>query len=302
MLSIFNYFKHPEYVFRPRQVLRRFGRLGKTPRPFEDVTLPWGATVRVRPNENVGSDIFYYGIFDRIVPETIYRLVEKGELAVEIGANIGQNCSMMAYKTGSDGRVIAFEPHPEIFEELRTNAGLWPKRMSQHIQLENFALSETTGEAWLTDGSDFHRNRGTASLCEPATMAGRKFKVNIRTLDEYLAKSEKAGVCKIDVEGHELAVLKGAERSLSRKAIRDIIFEDFEPMFSPTAEFLRNHDYVLYQLTATWWQPILTKVLPGVTPPEGFSYNYLATLDPDRAEKRFQAGGWRCLTCSPLSG
>ena len=117
-----NYLRRPEYIWRPRQVFRRFGRLGKKPGETEEVTLPWGARVLVRPKENVGADIYYYGIFDPIVPEAIWRLLDVGEAALDIGANIGQNTSAMAFRSGPAGSVIAFEPHPVTFGELRRNA------------------------------------------------------------------------------------------------------------------------------------------------------------------------------------
>lgn len=302
MPSILNYLKRPEYIFRPQQVFQRFRHIGKRPQPVERVTLPWGATVSVHPTENVGSDIYHYGIFDRIVPETIYRLTDPGELTIEVGANIGQNCSIMAYKTGPQGRVIAFEPHPEIFEELKSNVALWPKTIAQTLQLEQIALGDTNAEAWLSDGPEFRHNRGGASLSPniPASDSGRKHRVAVRRLDEYLAAPTKAGVCKIDVEGHELSVLHGAEPALSRHAIRDVIFEDFSQMPSPVADFLARHSYTLFRLTASWWKPRLTEVRPGDKPPAGFSYNYLATSDPQRAKARFQSGGWRCLMCPRL--
>src|SRR5579872_1276544 len=121
MPNIFNFLKRPEYVLRPHQALRRLRRFRRPAQVKEVVELPWGALVIVHPRENVGSDIFHYGIFDRIVPEAIYRLAADGEWAMEVGANIGQNCSLMAYRTGPGGRVIAFEPHPEIFQELKGN-------------------------------------------------------------------------------------------------------------------------------------------------------------------------------------
>lgn len=297
MPNIFNYLKRPEYVFRPRQVLRRFRRFQRTAQPEEIVELPWGATVSVHPSENVGSDIFHYGIFDRIVPEAIFRLAGKNELAIEVGANIGQNCSLMACRVRPGGNVIAFEPHPEIFQELKKNLGLWPESIRGIIQLENVALGESSGEAWLANGSEFDHNRGSASLCDPASAAGRTFKVNLRQLDEYVSESAKVGICKIDVEGHELSVLKGAARALDRQAIRDIIFEDFAAMPSPTVAFLQSRRYTVFRLTTSWWKPVLAEVLPGVKPANGFSGNYLATLDPQRAKSKFQSGGWRCLMC-----
>jgi len=295
MLNILNYLRRPEYLFRPRQVLRRFRRIWRPVQAEEVVELPWGAQVKVRPNENIGSEIYYYGIFDRVVPESIYRLTDKNELTIEVGANIGQNCSLMAFQASSGGRVIAFEPHPEIFQELKANANRWPEKTRRNLQLENVALGETAGEAWLTNGSEFEHNRGSAALSDSAPANNRGFKVNLRQLDDYLRETESVGACKIDVEGHELSVLKGATRALSRKAIREIIFEDFSPMFSPTAQFLQKHGFTIFRLIASWWKPVLVEVHPEAKPEKGFSYNYLATLDPQRAKTRFATGGWRCL-------
>src|SRR5438132_410369 len=128
MLNILNYFKRPEYFFRPAQVLRRLCRIWRSPQTEEIVELPWGAPVKVRIAENVGSSIIYYGIFDKIVPEAIWRLLDEGETAVDIGANIGQNSSAMAFKSGPRGRVVSFEPHPITFAELQQNVSAWQGR------------------------------------------------------------------------------------------------------------------------------------------------------------------------------
>lgn len=279
-------------------MLNRLRRMGKEKPPTATVTLPWGLMVKVRTNENVGCDIFHYGIFDRIVPETIYRLADEGETTVEAGANIGQNSSLLALKTGPRGRAVVFEPHPEIFEELKFNSSQWPEEARHSVQLENCALGETSGEAWLVNGAEFDRNRGSASLSngEPASGEGRRFKVRVRRLDEFLPAPMTVGVCKIDVEGHELSVLKGAEQALARRAIRDIIFEDFNPKPSPVTKFLDRHGFTIFELHETWLRPHLVPMSSGqASRVGGFSSNYVATLDPARAIKRFRSPGWRCL-------
>ena len=129
-------------MLRPSQTLQRFMRIGKPVPGFAIVQLPWGAKIGVHPNENVGSEIYHYGIFDKIVPEAIWRLLDHGDTAFEIGANIGQNCSLMAAKVGRDGHVLAFEPHPEIFAELKANCALAKQLNWASIQLENVALGE----------------------------------------------------------------------------------------------------------------------------------------------------------------
>lgn len=287
MLNIFNYLKRPEYVLRPRQVLRRFQRIGK-PAPAEEVVeLPWGAPVRVRLAENVGSSIIYYGIFDKIVPEAIWRLLDAGETGVDIGANIGQNSSAMAFKSGPGGRVISFEPHPATFSELRQNVESWGKGKCAVVELNNVALGEQDGEAVLA-ATEYLSG---ASLRKE----GPGVKVPVRRLDDFLRKVS-VGVCKIDVEGHELSVLQGAPETLKRRAIRDIVFEDFNPQPSEVSKLLRKEGYSIFELHERWRKPLL-KGLNGKEAEPGFSFNYLATQNPDRAVARFRSAGWHCLTC-----
>lgn len=271
---------------------RRLQRIGHPLPALADVELPWGATVKVHTGENIGSEIYHFGIFDKIVPETICRLLSPGELAIEVGANIGQNCSLMAARTGRRGRVLAFEPHPEIFHELRANHERWPHARFASVQLERVALGKTSGQTTLAMTDEFATNRGSASL-QDGPINGAGFTVEVRRLDEYLDK-ETVGVCKIDVEGHELAVLEGAEQALHGHRIRDVVFEDFNSKPSPVTEILRGQGYKIFELHYSWLKPRLVPMESG-TPAKGFSFNYLATLDVPRAQACFRSPGWRCL-------
>jgi len=298
MLNPFVFFRKPEYFFRPSQALRRLRRLGQSPPAVATSVLPWGVKVKVHVDENVGSDIYHYGIFDRIVPETIWRLLDAGEVAVDIGANIGQNTSAMAYRAGAAGRILAFEPHPEIFEELRQNRLSWGNVSVAAIQLEQVALGKVPGQATIADGPEFSTNRGSARLHTNGSPGnGRSFDIRVETLDSYFTGSETVAVCKLDVEGHELAVLEGSVRLLQRRAIRDIIFEDFNPMPSPVVRLLQSHGFRVFRLEAGWLKPslqLLNSSRPASAP---FFHNYLGTLDAERAWRRFRAAGWRCLMC-----
>lgn len=287
----------PEYLYRPGQVVRRIKRLWNPPKPVETVTLPWGAPLTVRVGENVGNDIYYYGIFDRIVPEAIWRLLDPRETALDVGANIGQNTSAMAYRSGSGGKVFAFEPHPEILNELRQNIMLWNREKMAALRIEPVALGMESGQAVLADGAEFETNRGSAALTTTGASpnAGRTYTVLTQKLDHYLAEIPKVGVCKIDVEGHELSVLNGASATLEQRAIRDIIFEDFNPMPSPVVCRLRDSGYSVYAMHETWLKPQLIPLDQIQQRTVGFSYNFLATLAPERAIARFRPMGWRCL-------
>lgn len=294
MLNPLSYFFRPEYLFHPRQAVRRFQRIGKAKPELLDVKLPWGAVVTVHTGEDIGSVIYYYGIDDKIVPETIWRLLDRSETAVEIGANIGQNCSAMAAKAGPAGRVMAFEPHPEIFAELKRNHERWPRARFAPIQFERVALGKTTGETVLVLPEEFTTNRGVAKLGNELD-ARRAIPVRVRRLDDCLASSEQVGVCKIDVEGHELAVLQGAEQTLCRRGIRDIVFEDFNPKPSAVTDFLQQRGFTIFELNEGWLKPRLAPLRATRPAASRFIYNYLATLDALRAQARFRMAGWHCL-------
>lgn len=295
MLNPIKFITTPEYLFHPRQALRRFRRLWRPQPPQELIRLPWGAVVLAHTGENIGQALYYYGIFDKVVPEAIARLLDPGEGGVEIGANIGQNCSIMARAAGPRGHVLAFEPHPEIVLELRQNVSRWNTKQYAPVQVEQVALGESESEAFLDYGPEFATNRGTASLRAGAEGGSSGTRVRVRRLDSYLDEALSVGVCKIDVEGHELGVLRGAAAALKRGAIRDIVFEDFNPQPSAVTTLLQQYGYEVFHLRESWLKPLLMPYAESETPGQPRTHNYLATLDPERTRQRFQRGGWKCL-------
>lgn len=295
MASLFNLTKRPEYVFRPSQIGRRLKRFVRAPAACETVTLPWGAPVAVRLNDLIGSEIIWHGIFDKIVPETIARLLDSGETGVDIGANIGQNCSLMAAVSGPTGAVDAFEPHPATFQELCENHRRWPTEGFAPVRLEQVALGPEERMARLVDGEEFASNCGGARIDDEGRSVSDCHSVQMKRLDDYLLDRPAPCVVKIDVEGAELQVLNGGPESLKQRRIRDLIFEDFEKQPSQLAAHLRAAGFTLFALVPGWLRPRLISLESSWRHPEGFSYNFLATLDPERARRRFRPRGWFCL-------
>jgi hypothetical protein len=118
--------------------------------------------------------------------------------------------------------------------------------------------------------------------------------VRLDRLDDLLEKDACVGVAKLDVEGHESAVLRGAEGLLRRRAIRDIIFEDFGCYPTEAMLLLERFGYKLFSLAKGLFGPRLcaadrTGARPWDEP------NYLATLDPRRAIDRMLKRGWAVL-------
>lgn len=132
------------------------------------VKLPWGLPIAIDPHEAIGYNIACQGLYEFGVTETLWRLTEPGDLAVDAGANIGYTASLLGIRVGPSGRVICFEPHPQVFESLRENVENWIRsRSCGSFVLHQAVLGSEGGEALLHTNDWFQTNRGTAGF--PAT-------------------------------------------------------------------------------------------------------------------------------------
>ncbi|HEX7862547.1 MAG TPA: FkbM family methyltransferase [Verrucomicrobiae bacterium] len=298
-MNLLKAFRKPEYIFRPQQVFIKIGRtIRPTKNTFEDVTLPWGARLRISPQEHIGARIWHRGVFDLATLEAISRLVDPGDVAADIGANIGQMTTLMSRSVGKRGKVISFDPHPAVFSVLSENVSrLKASAENGEVVLHNVALSDRAGEAMLDLGEGWATNNGLARLADSGTANARTLPVRIMTLDEAVGPQTKVGFCKMDVEGHELKVLAGAATLLKERRIRDILFEDLGPYPSSVQEHLAAHGFTLFALLErvsrplldeNWRQPNFDGDLEGA--------DFLATLEPDRAKERFRRSGWTVLS------
>lgn len=289
--------KRPEYMYHPTQIVRRVVYAIRPGMPgYATVQLPWRLAIRVQPGETVGSSIRRMGIHELPACECISRLLDPGEVAVDVGANIGQMTSLMAMKAGPHGRVLAFEPHPAIFDELERNTRLWGQcSHAAPICIQKQALSDREGVAQLMVPDEFEANHGISSLESDGASAlrVRGIKVAVSTLCAALAAERQVGLLKIDVEGHELAVLTGGEALLAAGRIRDILFEEHRPLPTLVTEFLAGQGYTVFRLASEFRGPSLTPALSsaalGITRD---APNFLATRDPKRALARMSPRGW----------
>lgn len=106
---------------------------------------------------------------------------------------------------------------------------------------------------------------------------------------------------KIDVEGHERAVLEGAERALADRRIRDVVFEDFDDPPTAVAQLLQGHGYEIFSLDHSLLRPLAgppTRRAGGLS---GADPSYLATADPRRALDRLSRRGWAVLGVGPAA-
>ena len=288
-------FTVPEYLFRPRQIVTRLQREFTKELPSEAIVkLPWGDPIRIQPTEVIGSMIWYYGLFDLLVVEALTRLLDPGELALDIGANIGQMTGLMRLKVGPKGRVIAFEPHPQLFSELNANMTCLDNANHGCVETHCVALSDHEGDGFLGTGPCWTRNRGQSKLVDAPGEQAFSLRVPTKTLSTMLNDNVTVGVCKIDVEGHELKVFQGARQLLVDGRVRDLIFEDFEGHSSQVARFLVGCGFRIFSLSSSLFRPYLGNAVP-VRERRREGDNFLATRYPERALERFASPGWKAL-------
>jgi FkbM family methyltransferase len=154
--------------------------------------------------------IVYWGIATNR-PRRLYQLIQKDHVVFDVGSNLGEVCLRAAAQVGPGGMVHAFEPDPISFRKLTDNLALNP---FGNVFVSNLGLGEAPATLEMRVPCD--TNRGGNRIWSGSASA--HFPVHIETLDRMVAEREleRVDVIKIDVEGFELSVLKGARETLAR--------------------------------------------------------------------------------------
>lgn len=287
----------PHYLARPSGAVRlAWARLGRQDgvHRLEPVRLPWGVSMLVDPAEDIGRSIANTGVFDPDLTEAVYRLLDPGERAVDVGANIGYVTSLMAARAGAGGDVHAYEVHPDVFRVLELNASIWSSRPeAPALHLARVGVSDCPGVGTLEVPPGFSSNMGLARLTAGNGARGESGStVEVSRLDDLLPE-QSFHVVKLDIEGHEAAALRGATRILSEGRVRDVIFEDHGRYPTEAMALLEGHGLRVFSLDCTLLGPRLRPPEEGFGRPQWPGPNYLATSEPDRALARFAPRGFR---------
>src|SRR5204862_4775408 len=107
----------------------------------------------------MGRSMWHLGIYDLVLSESLWRLIAPGEACADVGSNIGYTACLMAARSGSGGKVVAFEPHPHLREELAANVARWRGLAAPVEQLAS-AASDHAGKGRLRIPDRFSENSG----------------------------------------------------------------------------------------------------------------------------------------------
>ena len=165
---------------------------------------------------------FHRRLFEPQTTQYLLQTLQPGWTVFDIGANRGYVTLIAAQKVGPAGRVHSFEPNPQVLSELRSHV----KRngLTDRVLVSAEALSDRCDEQVTFFVSTLESNTGLSSLTPAADLLERQtlsaehtISVKTITLDEYVRSqglTSAIDLIKIDVEGAELLVLRGAEQTL----------------------------------------------------------------------------------------
>lgn len=155
----------------------------------------------------IDNQLYYFGVFEPKTILTIEKLVRSGDVAIDVGANIGYITMNLATAVGKTGKVIAFEPSSWAFDRLQQNV-----RLNEMHQVESHCvavgdIAKKGVKLMLPCG---YRLDGTDTAIQEV--------IDIWTLDDYVTESgiKKLDFLKIDTDGMEAAIIRGARRTLER--------------------------------------------------------------------------------------
>lgn len=152
------------------------------------------------------------GVYESQAIEALTEAVMPGSCCVDVGANSGYYSILMAHLVGPSGHVIAFEPVPQNSETLAQNVAL---NHLSNICIESHALGDISGSMSLYLSTDEGCTSTPSVKAYAVQGKAQQIEVPVRTLDEYLSGAGvEPDLIKIDVEGAEMLVLRGAAQCL----------------------------------------------------------------------------------------
>jgi len=230
-------------------VAQRFRRV--FPRLPIPIRLPFGAWW-IAENSALDFNLLTIG-FENAEIQFVSRFLQPGMTVLDIGAHHGLYTLLASKRVGRNGKVFAFEPSPRERRRLVRHVRL---NGCSNVQVEPYALgnSQTQADLFLSGGTNDWCN----SLRRQAAGGdSQPVRVDVLPIDEYLAKSgfDRVDFIKLDVEGAELGVLKGAAKLLNT-SLRPVILCEvqdqrtapWEYAASKIIEYLSSCGYSWFQL------------------------------------------------------
>lgn len=193
--------------------------------------------------------VWAFGAYEDYIAKLFEYLVRPGESCIDVGANVGIHTIRLAKLVGAKGSVIAIEPDGELACRTSKNIAL---NCLRNIRLVQAASAERSGESVvLHRPDDLDKRKLSGSVIPHPVLTGRSVKVTTVAIDDIV--NAPVSLIKIDVEGYEMPVIKGASRVI-REHSPSIVFEHapylLDDAFVSPFEHLKECGYSLFEARA----------------------------------------------------
>ena len=195
----------------------------------------------INKNDLINMTIREDEIIERFTPK-------EGDVVIDIGAHIGRYTIIGAKRVGTNGKVVAIEANPSNFEMLNRNIKL--NQLTNIISLNNAVYSKETKIKLYLPGEELGHTTYNTVMSDRAKNVDKFVEVSANTLDYFLQLKEITDVnwVKIDVEGAEFEVLKGATNVLSKSKDIALLIEIHNlsggtNLYRPIIEFLNLYNF-----------------------------------------------------------
>ncbi|MGJ8593505.1 MAG: FkbM family methyltransferase [Aquaticitalea sp.] len=172
-----------------------------------------GDKLKISPLLDIGIErkLYHQGVYEEGTLYCFKKILKKGDVVLDVGANIGLTTIRASKLIGSKGKVYAIEAMPSTFQILIFNLHL---NNLTNVTAYNEALAEYVGISELFYNLDI--NRGSASLYSDEKKEGVEIKIN--TLDQFVIEHDIKTIdfIKIDIEGAEYPMLMGGSNFLEK--------------------------------------------------------------------------------------
>jgi FkbM family methyltransferase len=215
------------------------------------VTVEPSVTMLLDPEDYVSAEILRKGSWEPASWDAIRPYLNGDAVFVDVGAHIGYYSLKAAALLGPRGRVIAVEPNPPTVRELQANISA-----SNASRVHVYPVACSDRESTLLLYSAPRANTGQTSLSRANAgqdgVVAAEFRVPARPLDSIVLDDgvQRVDVIKVDVEGAETLVLRGAQWTLDRfhpVVVVEVIEQQLQAMGTSSAELRRllaSHGYV----------------------------------------------------------
>jgi FkbM family methyltransferase len=218
-----------------RLLINRIRHLGYIALPWiTDITIyckKYGLWFKSHKRDGIGKDISYkYGVYAEDYVNCFFKNklgLKPGGIMLDIGANIGWYSVVMSKECQL--KVYAFEPHPFNYSMLKENIRI---NNANNIHAFQNAIADQEGRMKLHVYKSY--NMGRHSLVDHGK-TGKYHEVDTISIDGFMKKqgmeNEPVELFKIDIEGFEMAALRGARNTLRRTRY---VFSEFSPAIMKT--------------------------------------------------------------------